>query len=377
MLDFNYEGNIRVEPVSFVPVVCVAVCESDQLPGTGWKLEMWARDVLDLIKYTRAVVMQDTPTRNLPELKLCTYAGSVHAWKGSVRFMRGAEYSFGAYKISGDDTADKPLIVTITELPLRSWTASYVDAIRKKSESDNTIIDDYKNNSISTRICVEITLKPGSMCALEEYATDVADGVQEYFNLYSVMHHHINLISPNKVVHSFPTYSSVIKEHYPYRKSMYEARVAKQRTVLTAEIVMLNNIIRYIENATVLNLAKMKSAEMVETLTRENYTRINATKISMREFGSSTELQAAIYDPATATFNYLLNLSDRKKSEEKLAKLRTKCDALQSELDIIACTQELFPGQNLWLAELSTLETVIREGIPTNWEFSDFGKYKY
>ena len=67
------------------------------------------------------------------------------------------------------------------------------------------------------------------------------------------------------------------------------------------------------------------------------------------------------------------------KSEEGVEKVRKQLADVAAELDTLekVSAEGRFPGASLWLRELNMLESIVREGLETNWLYGESKKYKF
>jgi hypothetical protein len=206
------------------------------------------------------------------------------------------------------------------------------------------------------------------------------DGVEEYFQLRDHMVSHINCMNIDGSVLEFGSnYEDVFYHWFPIRRQFYIARVNRQELLLRLKIVCVENIIRYINECMKMNLPKRKEAEMIKILLERGYAKIHRGKLYQPKFTPTDQLEQVILYGPKANYDYLLDITDRGKSEESIAKHTINLEALQlelSELIEVSCRGK-FRGAAIWESELDKLEKVIVEGQKTFWQFGDFGKYKF
>lgn len=375
LLPFNFDEGKRSEPKYFMPILPMAILESTELPAHGWKLKTWGRDVFKVIENIRRMIKlgDDVPLMRLPPT---VYRGAPYEWTGEIKTIRGDPYSFGKYSL--DQTKN---ILTITELPLRVWNMPYINMLRKKmNRPEEKIIANINDLSDDLKVNIEIKLKPGAIQLLDAGGDMIwADGVEEYFQLRDRMDSHINLMGINSEVIMFSDYESVMYHWFPVRKEYYGKRIARQRAILVLTVRRLENVVRYIEESTRLNLSKRKKVEMERVLTEENFDKMHLGKLTNPKFTPVEQLEEVILRGAKANYDYLLGLSDLKKSEESLANFHQELSKVRAEivdLDEVA-NRGRFPGSVLWEAELDALETQIREGQKTFWKYGDANKFKF
>jgi DNA gyrase/topoisomerase IV subunit B len=375
ILPFNFDEGKRSEPKYFVPIIPMAVIESTELPAHGWKLKTWGRDVFKVIENVRRMIRNgdDTPLLKMPPT---TYKGSEYEWKGELKTIRGEPFSFGKYRL--EETQN---LIVITELPLRVWTTRYVKKLKKMMmHPNNNVIASIHDSSNNTRVNIEVKLKPDALALIADCGDSYfTDSIEEYFMLRDRMDSHINLMGVQNEVIMFQTYEEVMYHWFPVRKEYYGKRIDRQRALLRLNIRYLENMIRFVENCIGMNLPKRKYVEMQQILSDAKYDKIYVARIKNPKFTPTEELEQVVLASPKANYDYLLDLSDRKKSEESLTGYHRDLKDKIKELDELnaMASQGRFPGAMIWEAELDELSSVIRQGMSTKWFFEEIGKYTF
>ncbi|SIP86043.1 DNA topoisomerase II [Pacmanvirus A23] len=376
ILPFNFDEGKRGEPKYFVPIIPTVITESAELPSHGWKLKIWARDIFKVIENVRRLIRLDD-NATLLKMPPCSYKGTQFEWSGSFKTIRGDLHSFGKYEYNEENNSIK-----ITELPLRIWTNSYITAIKKKLASDESIIAKIDDDSNDIKININIKLKPDAKEKLDNMGDSYfTDGVEEYFQLRDRMDSHVNLIGVNDDVIMFgDKYEEVLYHWFPVRKEFYTKRINRQRILLNLRIKYYQNVIKFIENCMEMNLPKRKYKEMIQILDDDGgYDKINTTRLNQPKFTPNEDLENIILRGDGADYDYLLDLSDRKKSEESLNENRETLTKLFDELEKLESMASVgrFPGAVVWEQELDKLEAQITEGMRTSWEYENSSKFKF
>lgn len=368
LLEFNFDENTRVEPKYFIPIVPMAILENTSLPATGWKLTIWARDVISVIHSIRNIIKYDVYPVSFPP---ATYKNSIYEWKGTFKYIYGKLYSFGVYKY--DDIRNQ---IIITELPYCIWTANYIADITKKIDATPNVIKKIQNHSDDINIKIIITLHANAYDLLEEYDdTPWYDRFESYFKLKSAMIDEINLINIDDSVISCESYTDIIKPWYNERKRLYTLRINRQIILNNIQLIRLDNMIRYITECKEIFMATKKVAEMIENLSSRKYAKLDHVKLKSPDFIKNEDLVKAILESPNASYDYLLNLSDHMKSQENLDKLKDERDKLKNTR--LTYDNEKFVGANVWLDELDLLEKNIVTGMRTEWKYDKYDVYQY
>jgi len=359
-LTFTFTEGFRTEPVCYYPIIPTTCTESTHIPAHGWKLKTWARDAHDVIRNVRFMILNSDHSRLLP-MRPDTYG-----WKGRIGHIDGIESSFGTYYYDS-----KKNMIVITELPLRVWTKKYVESeLKPKLEGD--IVSDFDNKSNDLRICIEVYLKPGAFELLETMGTPYCDGIEEHFKLRQKMTKALNYLGPNKEVLEFKSYDDLLRYWFPLRRDFYLKRIQRNILLMQLNILRMENEIKYKTSG--LSMHGLSKAQQNELLLTSGYVKFTTTCVKLT---STDELREAVLG-AGANYEYLLKMSDGKKSSESILKLQNKLENLREELSqyTILSNKGSFPGAQIWMDELDKLEIEIKIGRPTRWLYDELTKYK-
>lgn len=401
---FVYEDGERAEPQYFVPILPTATLESVHMPAHGWKIQTWARDVFSVISKVRMLINSYDDERPLDMVPIAEIPPESRGFKGEFRYVRGKLHCFGNYIY---DEATRT--ITITELPLRVWHGSYVEKLtetrgyytvtpKTKTTAEKTIRmfkETPRNQSSNEYINIQIELEnPDKSTGIDPLDvinnyTDGhwADGFEEYFDLHVPMTDNLSMISTEGSVVVFDSYEDILRYWFPVRKEFYAKRVKRALVLMEIEIQFLENIIRYVDEYKKLKISNIADSMAIGILSQHSYDRFNRGLLRSKghvtspvdKYLSTDELKSAIINSPEATYDYLLDTTDRDKLQKATLARQQKLERLIKERDdlIAKANKGKFIGAIMWLEELTEIEDVIRKGFATNWQFSDYGKFKF
>lgn len=360
-LKYTPVEGVICEPDYYVPIIPAVCTESIEIPAHGWKLEKYARDVFDVIKLVKAMI---TINENI-SITLRPYT---YKWNGRIDFAKGKEASFGTYKIISENR------IVITELPLRVWTNPYLEFLAGKMQKDK-IIKHFNSQSTDDKINITIDFYDGMLDYITtNYGSVYSDGVEEYFKLYKIHNRFINLLGPKKEIIEFTDYNATTKYWFPFRKELYRLRIEREIILFELKILYLENKLRYVSTET--RTARVSSSDQILYLENNNYNKFNTAALGSNKHISTENLRHAILVD-NAKYDYLLSVSDMKKSTENILKTNKKLTELREKfkeyLDL--SNRGRFIGAEIWLQELTKLEEEITRGRKTNWLYEENGKY--
>ena len=157
ILEYEVEDGNYLEPKRYAPIIPYVLCENNDLPGTGWRITIHARNLDDLILNTKKMIMG--------KIDHCeNLRPNLNHFKGEIKKAGTSEYYVGKYEYNS-----KKSIINITELPPSTYSKAYLkgekDGAKSKKEKKegfayNEWVKESKDNtSIDNGVNIEIQLK--------------------------------------------------------------------------------------------------------------------------------------------------------------------------------------------------------------------------
>ena len=131
-LQYRQEDGYEVEPEFFVPVIPTLLVDDYELPATGWKVCMYARDISQVIIAVANLISDQSSDGNLFLDKDSSSDGTdlVPAFDPNHFVYGNTEYSLGSYTFHG--VKKGYLVIEVTELPLGIWTDNFLNNLKGK-----------------------------------------------------------------------------------------------------------------------------------------------------------------------------------------------------------------------------------------------------
>lgn len=423
LLDFHVDEGKRGEPKFFIPIIPTAIIEHIEVPAHGWNIRVWAREVMDVIANLRMMIATNgaiypakmrpccypkSQVAPLPERAPwneacervvcdCTAAqstvGEEYLWHGYIierAFGKQPEtWSVGTYYWISEDT------ITIDELPLCVWTVPYMQSLTEIADREDSFIKKFKFASGDMTVDIQITFKTESdafsALGIEPAApgtrspASLSDPIIRALYLRDRMADNLNFMMPDESVRTFATYEDVLVFWFPIRRDYYERRIARQCELILMWIMFYENVIRYIQakraNA-IKSIVEMTVEEAEHALAAANFVPLDSAALDSPELKFEVHIVERIMHSPKASFAYILNLRERDVTTDGCARYDT---LLAKERASLASLRESaaigpgapFVGARIWLAELDLLAARINEGRATEWQFGDFGRFKF
>lgn len=375
ILYYELDDGERYEPKYYVPIIPYVLCEDNELPATGWKISVYARDIRAIFKNTREMIMgKINKCKKLPPW--------LRGFKGTLKTYKNRTYTVGVYEYLEAENA-----LHITELPVGVFSNSYLkgsddDKIKKKVEDKKGIqilewIDDIDDNTAMDGVDIMLYLKTGAYDALtaddSKYGNEVFDAFEDYFQLKEPIHHHINLVNEKHEVVEYKTYEDVFNDWFEFRKKLYAVRVERELILNDLEVKMLRNMQRFSKNHDNYGITNKTSEEAANAiLKKEKYEIFNHTVLENPKYTSIEVLRDTIMlEEYGASYDYILRMSYRDLTENAYNKREARIQELLERKQYLIDDDGLFVGAKIWLVELDELEKSIQDGLTSEWFYGE------
>jgi DNA topoisomerase-2 len=374
LLKYVFDDGERCEPLYYVPIIPLSILENMEIPATGWKVKLWARDVNEVI----------ANVRNLINKKI-KKAAPMSVWLkdniGDIRFYKGQYYSVGKYIYDRKKNA-----IIVTELPLGKYSSSFIGDYSSDDAKQLCHRPQFKGkpedrtNDEAVHITFHLT-ETGWSEISDKYGNETFDCVEEFMNLRTSLDDNINMIDENGNVVEFSNYETIIDHWFPIRKKLYADRIDRHIILIKLMCIYLKNIIKFSKNHQSYNITpKTKEDDVNKILTKNKFDTFNSTLLHSPKYTSVSELEKLIINNISegTSYEYLIKLSYRDMIEDACKKREQQLIDLENKLEnLLQDTQDDFKGKKTWLSELAELEKTIHEGIKLGWAYGkDVAKFK-
>ena len=362
LLEYNVIDGELAEPQYFIPILPTVLLEDISLPSTGWKIEVYARDIDQVINNVKNLI-------NNEESKINKMKYFKNKFKGKEVKNKNTNMLIGLYEIpkNSKDT------IIINELPPKVWNEKYIDSLEKKD-----FIDEVLDESTIDDVRIIVNFKKGELNKLiSEYQenknySEYLDAVEYNLNLYIKLSHHINLYQINNAVKEYKNYETVIMDWFYIRKDCYIKRINRELILLKYKIMMLENIIRFIENHEKYNISK-KSDSIANTILNDNsYIKLNTSIINSPGLLCNEDLENHILN-INQSYDYLLNLSYRRMNDQSYENNKKKLTELQKQLKYY---QKLGIYKEIWINEIDALYKELKDKFKNGFYQEDENLFK-
>ncbi|XP_068992857.1 DNA topoisomerase 2 isoform X1 [Neodiprion pinetum] len=356
LLTYEYDDNVKIEPVYYMPIIPMVLVNGADGIGTGWM--------------TR--IPNHNPREIIDNLYRMMDGGEIKPMLPFYKNFKGTIESCGDYRfvISGEISVIGPDRVEITELPIGTWTQAYKETILEPmlhgSDKSPPMITDYKEYNSDVAVRFIVFMNRDKLVELER------DGLHKAFKLQTTMSTtSMCAFDENLCLRKFEHVGIIFREFYKIRLEFYNKRKKYMEGILQVEAAKLSNQARFILEKCDGDLVveNKKKKDMIAELVRRGYDSDPVVAWKLRQNreqaleemaqNAATEESEESQPAEKENFDYLLgmtmwNLTKEKKEDllrqrdDKLAELKR----LQSRTPVSLWKEDL---DNL-LAELNKVE---------------------
>ena len=340
ILNYLNDDGLPVEPIFYAPIIPMILVNGSKGIGTGFSTEILPYHPLKIIEYLKCKLNN----RSVDKIKFTPYW---NGFNGNVE-----QLSEQKYLVRGKYEKISPNKITITELPIGTWTDDYKQYIESLMENTDKngkkikpILKDYSDKSKTTNVDIELEFTNSKILdSLIEDTDKTYDGncsmLEKVLKLVTTCStSNMHLFNENEKLKKYNTVNSIIDDYYEKRMELYDDRKKHIISVLENELKLLSNKKRYIEellNET-LDLRRKKKQIIIEILNSHKYDIINDD----------------------IEYSYLLKMPMDSVSEENIKKMEDIYKDKYNTLEYTK-TQKL---QDMWLYDLNKLEVEYKKFI--------------
>ena len=367
LLEYVIDDGERCEPKFYVPIIPLALMENMELPATGWKIKIWAREPKEIFKNVREMIMGKR--KKAKEMKMFQNGN-----KSIVKTYQNRQYSVGKYILDEDNNK-----LIVTELPMSVYSSQFIGDVDdpRSLASKACLVRAPFDETNDDGVKITFSFHEGEMEKIKKkYGNNVFDCWIDFLNLKNSLDENINMIDEKEKVIEFKTYAPIIDRWFVLRRKLYEERIDREIVLINLKIIYLENIIKFTKNHQSYNITpKTKRDKVDDILRKNNYDTFNHTLLLSPRYTKVSEMKTLIMNgPHGTTYNYLVNLRYSDMIEDACAKRKKELEELKKRLDELKSDMgdgDIPKGGKTWLKELDELEETINLGLKVGWDYGE------
>lgn len=327
VLEYLDDDGQLVEPTFYAPIVPMILVNGTKGIGTGFSTDIMCHNPLQIIDYIQAMLLKK------PESEWGTIEPYYRGFKGSITALTSA--TGGKFLIRGNHTVDAAKKqVRVSELPVGYWTEDFKKHLEALIESNT--IKDYADMSTDTVVDFTVTFPTtadfGAFAAIVDHGCCTA--LEKLLKLYTTESTtNMHLFDSQDQLKKYANVRDIVRDYYATRLALYGKRKTHQLAVMAAELRVLSNKARYIQELLdgSIDLRRKRGDELTAMLQTKGYDAVEGD----------------------VQYKYLLKLPMDSVSEENVQKLLK--EKAQKEADHAALQGTSI--EQLWLSDLAELRT--------------------
>jgi DNA topoisomerase II len=302
LLNYVYDEGEKVEPKYYLPIIPTILVNGCKAGiGTGWSTSIPSYNPKDIINYIISYLNKEETVSIHP-----WYKGFTGTIKKKSKFVYESE---GIFNKEGKT-------ITITELPVMTWTDKYKEFLETMLE--NKKIKEFKNYSTPDKVHFVITEGEIKLCKMNLKLTS------------TISTSNMVLFENDHKLRKFKNIDDILSCFIAKRYDLYVKRKKNMISNLENELNDLKVQRLFIRSVVMdeIVIFRKSNDEIIEQLERFEF-----------------EMKDGSYD-------YLLDIKISKFSKSELVKLENKIEEVKKELVRIKSTSE----KDMWIGELRELE---------------------
>ena len=325
VLTHQYDDGVLIEPEYYIPIIPMVLINGTDGIGTGFSTKLPCYNPLDVIHCIRQKIMKKESL-------------DIHPWwfgyRGKVEKISDTKYdTHGVYNLTNN-------ILTISELPVGTWTSTYKEFLEKmledeqdkkqktKKPKEKTLIG-YTDNNTDSKVHFELELNPTFIEKNKDFAKQL-----KLSKTYNVSN--IHLYNSEGRINKYESVKKVIDDFYDVRYAAYVQRKKHQLEILRNQLELLSHKVRFILMVIdkEIIIEKKKRAEIESLLEKLQF-------------------------PKLPSYDYLLGMPLYNLTIEKVEELKK----LHNEKEMEHNTLQEKREEDIWLDELEELEIAYHKWI--------------
>jgi DNA topoisomerase-2 len=321
ILEYLDDDGQMVEPTFYAPIVPMVLVNGTKGIGTGFSTDIMCHNPLQIIDHIGNILLQK------PETEWGPIEPYYRGFKGTITPLAAP----GKFLIRGIHTVDAAKKqVRVTELPVGHWTEDFKKHLETLIETG--AIKDYVDMSTDTVVDFTVTFPATASMdsAIVDHGTCTA--IEKLLKLYTTEStSNMHLFDSQDQLKKYANVRDIVRDYYATRLKLYNERKTHQLAAMAAELLILGNKARYIQELLdgSIDLRRKRGDELTAMLQSKGYAHVEGDE----------------------QYKYLLKLPMDSVSEENVQKLLKE----KGQKELCHATLQGTGIEQLWLADLAEL----------------------
>jgi DNA topoisomerase-2 len=321
VLEYLDDDGQLVEPTFYAPIVPMILINGTKGIGTGFSTDIMCHNPMQVIDHIGNMLLKK------PESEWGPIEPYYRGFKGTISALTAP----GKFLIKGLHTVDAAKKqVRVTELPVGHWTEDFKKHLESLIESG--AIKDYVD--MSTDTVVDFTITFPATATMDSVTVDhgCCTAIEKLLKLYTTEStSNMHLFDSQDQLKKYGNVRDIVRDYYGTRLSLYGKRKTHQLAAMAAELRVLSNKARYIQELLdgSIDLRRKRGDELTAMMKAKGYDSVENDE----------------------QYKYLLKLPMDSVSEENVQKLLKEKGQKEAHHSMLEGTSI----EQLWLADLAEL----------------------
>ena len=342
ILEYLDDDGQLVEPTFYAPVVPMILINGTKGIGTGFSTDIMCHNPLQVMDYIRAMLTK------VPLSERGKIEPYYRGFKGTISALSSTS-STSKYLIRGVHRVDSgKKQMHVTELPVGYWTEDFKKHLEALIEAG--AIKDYVDMSTDTVVDFTVTFPASADLQSAAFSGIVDHGcctaVEKLLKLYTTEStSNMHLFDSKDQLRKYSNVEDIVHDYYETRLALYEKRKSHQLAALSAELRLLSNKARYIQEVLdgSIDLRRKRGDDLVSMLRDKGYDALTPNSNAGGDAQSDSD--------GDGNYKYLLKLPMDSVSEENVARIMKEKGEKESQHATLKGTGI----EQLWLSDLAEL----------------------
>ncbi len=348
-----YDEGEPVEPEIYLPILPMILVNGASGIGTGWSTDVPSYNPIDIGKNLKLKLKGKKMNGMVPWYH--GYTGKIEATDDPYKFKVS-----GTYEILDGNT------VRVTEIPIHTPITKYYETLKAVEADENGFFESITPYGDTATPDYEIVFGGTRLQKILKRRSGTED-LEKMLKLTSTISTtNMHAYDENNVLTKYDTPLDIINAYFDYRLKMYEVRRKNHIKILSNELKMIKNKVKFVTEIAVdktYSISNKKKDVIYKELETRGYDKLSAKKVKNVETNNDEDdsEKKSIKDEETKDYQYLTSMQVLSLTSEKIDDLNREYKNKKKEYDDYSSTT----ASQLWERELDEfLEYYVEKWIP-------------
>ena len=323
LLEYQDDDGFKIEPKVYYPIIPLVLVNGADGIGTGFSTYVPNYNPNDIVN-----ILLNKLKGEKTKIKLKPYYKN---FKGDIKYVDANTYvTKGLMELDGNK-------LYIKELPIKTWTSEYKEFIEELVyESNCELFSSVSNMSSDSEVSFILKIKDETLVKnlMEDKYDEHISKLEKYLKLYkTIKTSNMHLFDKDFDMHLYNSPEKIIDQFYKVRLIKYQERKDLMLKLFKIELELDESKIKWLKMvlSNKVDLQKTTDEELLKILIKNKFAKKDNS------------------------YDYLLNISIREMTKDRLDKLKQKIDKIKADIKSL----EKKSPEKLWTEDLEELKSLL------------------